>query len=178
LLASEARRETGWLPQAFGFPPQMTVAEFLRYAAWLKGLAKSETAGHVDIALALADLESVRSQRLGQLSGGTLRRAGLAASLVHQPGLLILDEPTAGLDPVQRADFHIRLRTLATTRTVVLATHLLEDVHELADDIFVLDEGRVIWHGTAAELADVGGPGQQGTAGLRAGIMRLIGHTL
>lgn len=172
------RRQIGWLPQSFGFPAQMNVVEFVRYAAWLKGVDRTALPDRTDAALALSDLEDVKYQKLGQLSGGTMRRAGLAASLAHDPRVLILDEPTAGLDPIQRADFHRRLRRLASNRTILLATHLLEDVHELADNIYVLDAGRVLWHGTAAALAELGGGSSDGTTALRAGMVRLIEESL
>lgn len=144
------RRGLGWLPQEPGHPPGMTVAEFVTYAAWLKEIAKGERRAVVAAALADVDLAGSSGRRLGVLSGGQRRRAALAAAMVGSPGLLLLDEPTSGLDPVQRSRFLEIVRKLAADRTIILATHLLEDLSLAADRWFILDSGRVAGAGSLA----------------------------
>lgn len=165
----------GWLPQSFGYPPRMSVRDFVTYAGWLKGVSKNEARELVDDALEIADLYELANKRLGELSGGMLRRTGLAASIVHRPGLLVLDEPTAGLDPVQRDEFHRRIRQIGKNTSVLLATHLLEDVEALATTISVIDHGAIIWAGRTEALAAESGASSVSVDALRAGLLRLIG---
>ena len=165
----------GWLPQTFGYPPNMRVVEFVAYAAWLKEVPRPEVLKRCDDVLALVNLTAKRKEPLKTLSGGQLRRAGLAAALVADPEMLILDEPTAGLDPEQRDAFHDLVRKVRTEKIVVVATHLLEDVEALAEHIVVIDGGSVRWSGTPAELVERGG-GEPGLAALRHGLQSLIGQ--
>lgn len=173
-----AQRFMGWMPQAFGFPKFMRVQEFVAYAGWLKGLDRAEAARLAATALEITNLEESSGVRLDKLSGGTLRRAGLAAAIVHQPAILILDEPTAGLDPIQRADLHVRLREFSGASAVLVATHLLEDVQELAENICVLDLGRVKWSGTPSQLRSLAPRPGTALEELRGGLMSLIGTDL
>lgn len=175
LSGRERFSNVGWLPQSFGYPSRMSVRDFVAYAAWLKGASRHEMPGLVDRALTTADLIDVADRRLGELSGGMLRRAGLAAAVVHRPGLLVLDEPTAGLDPVQRSEFHRKIQQLGETTSIFLATHLLEDVEALAKTISVLDRGKVVWQGTTNELATAGGSAVVSVDSLRAGLLGMIG---
>lgn len=167
-------RNVGWLPQEFGYPPHMRTSEFVAYAAWLKEVPRSRIASQVAAALAAAGVNGQSGQRLRVLSGGQLRRAGLAAAVVSDPRLLILDEPTAGLDPEQRESFHELVRAVGAAKVVVIATHLLEDVAALADHIVIIDAGRVRWQGTPARLAHAGReddtPVPVGTESLRRGL--------
>lgn len=158
------RRRLGWLPQEPQLPPRLRVDEFVAYASWLKEIPRSERPAAVDAALAQADLLDLRRQRLGRLSGGQRRRAALAAAVVGSPSLILLDEPTNGLDPVQRVHFLSRIRVLAENRAVVLATHVFDDLAQAADQWIALDAGRVIGVGSmdrsseaaiAASLADL-----------------------
>jgi ABC-2 type transport system ATP-binding protein len=168
-------RRIGWLPQTFGYPPSMRVEEFVAYAAWLKEVPRSELLERCDTVLALVNLTTKRREPLKTLSGGQLRRAGLAAALVADPEMLILDEPTAGLDPEQRDAFHDLVRKVRTKKIVVVATHLLEDVEALAEHIVVIDGGSVRWSGTPAQLVERGGSGP-GLAALRNGLQSVIGQ--
>ncbi len=167
---------TGWLPQAFGYPRSLSVADFVSYAAWLKEFPGEVTAQRVADVVELVGLQDAAHKRLGELSGGMLRRAGLAAAIVHRPAGLILDEPTAGLDPVQRADFHQRIQALGESTTILLATHLLEDVHAVASSVAVLDDGLALWRGSSEELAAVGGSNTVSVDSLRHGLIELIGQ--
>lgn len=142
------RMGLGWLPQEPGFPGRMTVGGLVTYAAWLKRVPAGQTRPAVDVALGNVDLVELRGRRLGRLSGGQRRRAALAAALVGEPGLLLLDEPTSGLDPMQRERLLGRVRLFAADRTVVIATHLLEDVAMVADRWCALEAGRVVGSGS------------------------------
>lgn len=167
------RRLIGWLPQAFGFPRAMRVRDFVAYAGWLKQVPDPRAAAAA--AMTFASVTDVADRRLGTLSGGTLRRVGLAAAVTHAPALLVLDEPTTGLDPIQRAGLHERVAELGRTCTVLIATHILEDVAALADRVKVLDHGSVVWEGTTSELGALGGAAGDDVDHLRAGFTRLVG---
>ncbi|MGN9912174.1 ATP-binding cassette domain-containing protein [Phytohabitans sp. LJ34] len=168
-------RHIGWLPQDFGFPPRMKVDEFVAYAAWLKQVPAAQVLARSSAVLEVVDLVRQAHQPLKSLSGGQLRRAGLAAALVADPDVLILDEPTAGLDPEQRDAFHELIRQIGHEKVVVVATHLLEDVEALAGHIVVIDHGSVRWQGDPGGLERLGGGGS-GLSGLRAGFQAAIGQ--
>ncbi|MFY1649542.1 ATP-binding cassette domain-containing protein [Solwaraspora sp. WMMB762] len=165
-------RRIGWLPQTFGFPPRMATAEFVAYAAWLKEVPGRQLTRQVADALATTGLSDQARNPLQTLSGGQLRRAGLAAALVAEPEVLVLDEPTAGLDPEQRDAFHGLVRRIRSERVVVIATHLLEDVEALADRVVVIDRGSVQWTGTIDDLAGLSQ--QQGLSALREGFQIVL----
>jgi ABC-type multidrug transport system ATPase subunit len=152
------RRRSGFLPQTFGFVPSFTVEEFVGYACWLKGLRSRQLAAAVRTAVERVNLGAERRQAMGKLSGGMLRRAGIAAAIVHQPELLILDEPTVGLDPEQRMEFRALLRRLGKGGTVLLSTHLIEDVAATCGDVVVIRGGRIVFSGPTGELADRADP--------------------
>jgi len=169
-------RRIGWLPQTFGFPPRMATAEFVAYAAWLKEVPGRQLTRQVADALATTGLSEQARNPLQTLSGGQLRRAGLAAALVAEPEVLVLDEPTAGLDPEQRDAFHGLVRRIRSERVVVIATHLLEDVEALADRVVVIDRGSVQWTGTIDDLAGLSQ--QQGLSALREGFQIILDRTV
>jgi ABC-2 type transport system ATP-binding protein len=146
------RAQLGYLPQGFGYPSAFTVREFVEYAAWLKRVPARQMPARVQSAISAVDLDSQANTKLRKLSGGMLQRAGIAHALVHQPHLLILDEPTVGLDPQQRVDFRRLLRHIGQEASVVVSTHLVEDVAAVCDHVLVLDQGRVAFSGAAEEL--------------------------
>ena len=147
-------RDVGYMPQHWRPIPGFTVRDGVVYAGWLKGLARDQSRLAVEQALNVVDLEKLADRKASRLSGGERQRAGLAESVVHRPDLLLLDEPTVGLDPEQRSAFRAALsRGLAPT--VLLSTHLVDDVVALANRVVVLDEGRVAFDGSLNELADV-----------------------
>ncbi|MEU7025131.1 ATP-binding cassette domain-containing protein [Streptomyces sp. NPDC046275] len=146
------RERIGVLPQAFGHHPRFTVTEFVEYAAWLRKVPTRERRARVREVLRLVDLERQADQRMGALSGGMLRRAGIAQAMVNRPALVLLDEPTAGLDPAQRVGFRALVRDLGEHTAVVLSTHLAEDVAQVCDHVHVLLDGRMRFTGTAAAL--------------------------
>jgi ABC-2 type transport system ATP-binding protein len=149
----EIRRGLGYLPQDLGLYPRFTVFEFVDYIAILKELKdRPERHRKVRAALTAVGLEDLAKRKIRTLSGGMARRVGIAQALVAEPALLLLDEPTAGLDPEQRARFREVVANLGDHRQVLLSTHLVEDVAAICTSVVVLWEGRVLFHGTPAEL--------------------------
>ncbi|MFJ9375988.1 ABC transporter ATP-binding protein [Streptomyces sp. NPDC101455] len=149
----ETRRVLGYLPQAPGFHPDFTAFDFVDYVAILKELT-DRTARHNEVRRVLAevDLSDVRGKRIKKLSGGMRQRVALAAALVGDPGFLVLDEPTVGLDPEQRMRFRELIARAGEGRTVLLSTHQTEDVAMLCHRVLVMAVGRVRFDGTPAEL--------------------------
>lgn len=152
----EVQRRLGYLPQSFGFYPRFTVREFVTYFAWLKEVPSNEAPTEVDRAIDRVGLRERADSKMKALSGGMLRRAGLAQALVNRPELLLLDEPTAGLDPEQRMDFRALLRELGVDTTVVVSTHLVEDVAAACHRVAVMDEGQLVSTGTPVSMEQLG----------------------
>jgi ABC-2 type transport system ATP-binding protein len=146
------RSSLGYLPQAATWNPQFTVRELCHYFAWLHAVSKKRRPKQVDEAIAAVGLTAQADTRLGRLSGGQQRRAMIAQAIAHQPSVLILDEPTTGLDPQQRVAFREIIRQLAADRTVILSTHLVEDVAHTAAEVAILHNGTLAYHGTPDEL--------------------------
>jgi ABC-2 type transport system ATP-binding protein len=149
----EVRRALGYLPQTPGFHPDFTAFEFVDYVAILKELT-DRTARHREVRRVLeeVDLGDVRGRRIKKLSGGMRQRVALAAALVGDPGFLVLDEPTVGLDPEQRMRFRELIAQAGEGRTVLLSTHQTEDVAMLCHRVLVMAGGRILFDGTPAEL--------------------------
>jgi ABC-2 type transport system ATP-binding protein len=138
----------GYLPQSFGLYKNFTVEGFLMYIAALKGLDKSTAADRVTESLQLVHLEDARHIKVGNVSGGMKQRIGIAQALLNNPRILIMDEPTAGLDPKERIRFRNLLGQLATDRIVVLSTHIISDVEFMSQDILLLKQGRLMGRNT------------------------------
>src|SRR5207245_1935287 len=132
--------------------PQLTARELLRYIGELKGLAGPLLHRRVEAVLEAVHLRDDGDRRLRTYSGGMIRRVGIAQALLNEPHLLILDEPTAGLDPSERVSFRGILASLSVERLVVLSTHIMSDVEAMATDLALLRQGRLLWTGTPAEL--------------------------
>ncbi|MFF9280049.1 ABC transporter ATP-binding protein [Streptomyces griseosporeus] len=149
----DLRRALGYLPQNPGFHPDFSAFEFVDYVAILKELT-DRAARHREVRRVLdaVDLSDVRGRRMKRLSGGMRQRVALAAALVGDPGFLVLDEPTVGLDPEQRVRFRELIAQAGEGRTVLLSTHQTEDVAMLCHRVVVLAGGRVRFEGTPAEL--------------------------
>lgn len=139
-VRAEFMAAVGHLPQDIPAPRGMSVEDFVRYAAWLKGAELSDE--QLLQTLGLVNLSAERSMKMSRLSGGMRRRAGLAAAVAHQPDCLLLDEPNAGLDPVERTRLHAVLGRLSQRRVVIVSTHLLEDLRALGGETFLLRAGR------------------------------------
>jgi ABC-type multidrug transport system ATPase subunit len=151
-----------------GFYRRFTVREFVEYLAWLKELPPAEVPGAVQRAIDRVGLTERADHRMKTLSGGMVRRAGIAQAIVNDPQILLLDEPTAGLDPEQRMQFRALLRQLATDTCVLVATHLVEDVAAACTEVMLIDEGRLVFQGVPADLAAAGadqGKGADQSAG-------------
>ncbi len=150
------RRRLGYMPQEPGFHPNFTAFEFVDYVAILKELGERR-ARHDEVRRVLDDvgLSEVRGKRIKALSGGMRRRVALAAAIIGRPDLLILDEPTVGLDPEQRLRFREIIAELGEQCTILLSTHQTEDVMSLCRRVIVLDTGQVRFDGTPTDLADV-----------------------
>jgi ABC-type multidrug transport system ATPase subunit len=148
----EIRRHIGYLPQRFGFYPRYTAREFVEYLAWLKEMPRSAVPAAVDRALDRVGLADRADSQMKTLSGGMVRRVGIAQAIVNDPEILLLDEPTAGLDPEQRVSFRRLLREVGSDSCVVVSTHLVEDVAAACDDAILLDSGRLVFRGSIAEL--------------------------
>jgi ABC-type multidrug transport system ATPase subunit len=154
------RRRLGYLPQTLGYYPNFTVAEFVEYFALLKEVPADRVRPAVARAVQRVGLEERARSKLRTLSGGMLRRVGIAQAIVNDPDLLLLDEPTAGLDPEQRVGFRELLRDFGARGTVVVATHLIEDVAAACTDVALLHAGALVFRGTPEDLIAQGDASQ------------------
>lgn len=162
------RRQLGYLPQRFGYPAQFTVSEFVRYSAWLRGVDRSDIETAAREAVAAAGLADHRRVRMRRLSGGMRQRAGIAATIVGDPRLVVLDEPTVGLDPMQRIEFRELLRDIVRRleACVLLSTHLVEDIAACCDHVSVLAAGRIQFSGSVTDFAARAKPDAPGASDL------------
>jgi ABC-2 type transport system ATP-binding protein len=170
----EIRRRLGYLPQSLGYYPGFTVAEFVEYFALLKELPAARVPAAVAAAIDRVELGGQARTRLRVLSGGMLRRAGIAQAIVNEPELLLLDEPTAGLDPEQRVAFRALLRDLGQRATVMVSTHLVEDVGAACAQVAIMDRGKIVFHGTPAALTARGTDHDLGDAPLERGYSAVL----
>ncbi|WP_294730107.1 ABC transporter ATP-binding protein [uncultured Faecalibaculum sp.] len=154
-LGEAYRKVFGWLPQDFGFPPEFTVREYLIYVAVLKGLDREQTVARIRELLDEVSLTEVANRKIAKLSGGMRRRVGIAQALLNDPEILILDEPTAGLDPGERVRFRNLLSELAQDRIVLISTHIVSDVEYIATRHLLMKDGRLMASGTAQELTEL-----------------------
>jgi ABC-type multidrug transport system ATPase subunit len=168
------RREIGYLPQEFGFYRRFTVREFVSYLAWLKEVPDGVVPDAVQRAIERVGLEDRADHRMKTLSGGMVRRVGIAQAIVNDPKILLLDEPTAGLDPDQRLQFRALLRGLAGDTCVLVATHLVEDVAAACTDVVLMDHGHLVFRGLPADLAAAGDEGEAGDSPTERGYAAIM----
>jgi ABC-2 type transport system ATP-binding protein len=147
-----ARRFIGYLPESVPLYRELRVDEYLRYRARLKGVRRAQVPGRVDAVLGLANIGDVRHRIIGQLSKGYRSRVGLADALVADPPLLILDEPTAGLDPNQIRQVRDLIRSMAGEKTVMLSTHILPEVESTCSRVLIINKGELVGEGSPGEL--------------------------
>jgi len=153
-----AKAVLGYLPQELGMYPELTAAQFVDYMAILKGMEEPrERRRRVFEVLEMVALQDSAHRRIKGFSGGMKRRVGIAQALVNDPRVLIVDEPTAGLDPEERIRFRNLLVNLAADRTVILSTHIVEDIGQTCRDVAVLARGQVLFRGSPAELTNAAG---------------------
>jgi len=146
------RAVLGYLPQDFGVYPHLTALEFLEYMAAVKGLDAKSARQRIDELLAVVNLADARDRALGEFSGGMKQRVGIAQALLNDPQMLIVDEPTAGLDPEERARFRNLLSELSGERIVIFSTHIVSDIEAIATDIAILGGGRLLAHAAPEAL--------------------------
>ncbi len=149
----EVRRRIGFLPETPPLYPEMSVEAFLGFVCDLREVAAADRAARIGDALALTDLKDVRGEPIGTLSHGYRQRVGVAQAIVHKPALVILDEPTRGLDPMQIVEMRKLIHELKDKHTVLLSSHVLSEVSQTCDRLLVLGRGQIVGAGTEAELA-------------------------
>lgn len=153
--AAQIRKIIGYLPQDFNMYGGMTVYQALDYLGVLSGMSKEERKNRIPALLKRVNLTEQSGKKVKALSGGMKQRLGIAQALLHDPKVLIVDEPTAGLDPEERVRFRNLLCEVAENKTVILSTHIIGDVEATCEDIAILHEGRLLYNGTVSELCDL-----------------------
>lgn len=150
--SEEYRALLGFLPQDFGYYPEFSARKFLMYMSALKGLSKSRAKKKTDELLELVGLTDVADKKIGTFSGGMKQRVGIAQTFINDPEILILDEPTAGLDPRERARFRDLISEIGKTSTVLFSTHIVSDLEQIADRVLIMKEGALIFDGAWDKL--------------------------
>lgn len=152
-VSEELYRDTlGYLPQDFGYYPSFTGRDFLLYIAALKGLSKSAARRKCEELLCTVNLEEAADKKIKTYSGGMKQRLGIAQALLNDPKIIVLDEPTAGLDPKERVRFRNMIAQLGENAMVLLSTHIVSDVEHIADRILMMKNGKIIWDGGREDL--------------------------
>lgn len=147
-VSEEAYRSVlGYLPQDFGYYPEFNARDFLLYFAALKGIPKSFAIGKTEELLKLVGLQEVKRKKIKTFSGGMKQRLGIAQALLNDPKLLVLDEPTAGLDPKERVRFRNLIEDLGKDSVVLLSTHIVSDIEHIADQVLMMKNGQLIHQG-------------------------------
>lgn len=149
-----ARREVGYLPENVALYPEMRVSEYLRYRAMLEGLPRAKAKPRISETVQSCFLEEVENQIIGTLSKGYRQRVGLAAAILHHPSVLVLDEPTVGLDPKQIIAIRELIRELGHKQTLLLSSHILPEVELLCDRVIIIDRGRIVAEGSPRDLQE------------------------
>lgn len=153
-MEGEYRNLLGYLPQEFGFYPEFTVKDYLLYIAGLKGIRPVVAKKRVKELLEQVGLSKAANKKMKKLSGGMKRRVGIAQAILNNPKILILDEPTAGLDPTERVRFRNLISELSKERIVILSTHIVSDVEYIANEIWLMKNGRLVQQGSLNDVLD------------------------
>lgn len=175
-MLSRIRRHLGYLPQGFGFPPRFTVAEFVSYSAWLRGMERTAIRPAAMEAIESVGLRDSARTQMRRLSHGMRQRAGIAATVIGRPRIILLDEPTVGLDPMQRIEFRklIQVTAVEFDACVLLSTHLVEDIGACCEQVSVLESGRSVFSGSVADFAELARPDAPGTSDLERSYATLL----
>ena len=184
--SEKVRRSLGYLPQAVPIYPEMRVDEYLNYRAKLKGVERGNRQKRIDYCLERCRCKEVRRRLIGTLSNGYRQRVGLADALLHDPPILILDEPTAGLDPLQIRETLSTIKQLRGQHTVLLSTHILSEVENVCERVIIINQGRIgldekldsLGQGHAVVLVEVRGPTDAVKAALKTvpGVVDVTQH--
>ena len=153
--SEEYRSELGYLPQDFGYYPEFSGLDFLLYMASLKGLKKAEAKRKAKQLLKLVSLSDVARKKISTYSGGMKQRLGIAQALLNDPKIIILDEPTAGLDPKERVRFRNLIKELGKNSIVLLSTHIVSDIEHIANTVLMMKAGQIIYNGSADEIENL-----------------------
>jgi ABC-2 type transport system ATP-binding protein len=154
-LGEKYRELLGYLPQEFGYYKNYSPKQFLEYIGALKGMDKKVVNKRIDELLKLVALEDVATKKMKKFSGGMIQRVGIAQAMLNDPKILILDEPTAGLDPKERVRFRNLLSELARDRIVILSTHIVSDVESIANEIIMIKDKQVLYKGSIDEICKI-----------------------
>lgn len=148
----ETSVKVGYLPQGFEGFSQMSVMDTMKYFSSMKGIKKKNWNDEINRCLNLVDMNENQKKKCGKLSGGMLRRVGIAQAMIGNPEILFMDEPTAGLDPEERARFVAMIHNLPETTMVLFSTHMIEDVESCCDHVIIMDQGKLCYHGSCERL--------------------------
>lgn len=151
-LGDQYRAQIGYLPQELGMYNHFSARDFLYYVAALKGLTKKEASERIEVLAQTVNLSAELDKKCGKYSGGMKRRLGIAQALLNNPGILILDEPTVGLDPMERVRFRNLISEISGERIVILSTHIVSDVDHIAKQVLLMGRGELLRQGTIKEL--------------------------
>ncbi len=152
--AKEIRKIIGYLPQEFSMYPSMSVAEAMDYLGVLSGMSRTDRIQRIGMLLKRVNLTEHKNKKVKALSGGMKRRLGIAQALLHDPKVLIVDEPTAGLDPEERIRFRNLLCEVAEDRIVILSTHIVGDIEATCENVAILNDGKLLYNGTVEKLLE------------------------
>ena len=147
VLSEDYRALLGYLPQDFGYYPEFTARRFMMYMSSLKGLSKKNAKDRTEELLELVGLSDVADKKIGSFSGGMKQRIGIAQAFINDPEILILDEPTAGLDPKERARFRSLIADVGKSTTVLFSTHIVSDLEQIADNVLIMKDGALVFNG-------------------------------
>lgn len=151
-MGAAYRQILGYLPQDFGYYPDLSVYDYMMYIASIKGLRPAAAKKRTDLLLGQVSMAKYKKRKMKALSGGMVRRVGIAQAMLNNPKILVLDEPTAGLDPNERIRFRNLISELSENRLVLLSTHIVSDIEFIANDIMLMKDGRFFFTGTSEEL--------------------------